>query len=216
MGADGELVGDDEHVVVRAATSEEISFADGMSRDSSHSEWYAPLMRDFVERVRRQDSSSGPLDEALYVTRLITCAYESSEERRAIPFEAGALTPVQVGPALSAMTDAVSRVVEPESETGPAGGETEAVEPPPVQTARRTPWLVRAAGIAMLAVAGWWAVHDVDWANMPAALANVSPPWIASPRSSTCWRCTRWPRAGARCSARWRRSSPRRRPSRRC
>jgi uncharacterized protein (TIRG00374 family) len=178
VGADGELVGDDERVVVRAATSEEVSFAEGMSRNSSHSEWYAPLMRDFVERVRAKDSSSGPLDEALYVTRLITRAYQSSDERRAIPFETGALTPVQVGPALSAMTDVVSRVLEPESETGPAGGEIEAVEPPPVQTARRTPWLVRAAGVAMLAVAGWWAVHDVDWAGMPAALATVSPGWV--------------------------------------
>jgi hypothetical protein len=179
VGADGELIGDDERVVVRAATSEEVSFADGMSRNSSHSEWYAPLMRDFVERVRTRDSSSGPLDEALYVTRLITRAYQSSDERRAIPLEAGPLTPAQVGPALTAMTDAVSRVVEPESETGPAGGEIEAAEPPPVRTARRTPWLVRAAGVAMLALAGWWALHDVDWASMPAALANVSPSWIA-------------------------------------
>ena len=46
VGADGELVGDEERVVVRAATTEEVSFADGMSRNSSHSEWYAPLMKD--------------------------------------------------------------------------------------------------------------------------------------------------------------------------
>ncbi len=179
VGADGELFGDDEHVVVRAATTEEVSFADGMSRNSSHSGWYAPLLRDFVERIRRQDTSSGPLDEALYVTRLITRAYESSDQRRAVPLEAGAVTPVQVGPALAAMTDVVSRVVEPESESGPAGGETETVEPPPVQTARRAPWLVRAAGVGMLAIAGWWVVRDVDWAGLAGSVAEVSPLWIA-------------------------------------
>ena len=82
VGADGELVGDDERLIVRAATTEEVSFAEGMSRNSSHSEWYEPLMRDFVERVRGGDRSTGPLDEALFVARVIERAYESSRDGR--------------------------------------------------------------------------------------------------------------------------------------
>jgi len=61
VGESGELLGDDERVSLRAAASEELSFADGMSRDSSHSDWYAPLMADFLERVRNRDVSVEPL-----------------------------------------------------------------------------------------------------------------------------------------------------------
>ena len=179
VGADGDLVGDDERVVVRAATTEEISFSDGMSRNSSHSEWYAPLLRDFVQRVRRCDTSTEPLDEALYVMRLIARAYESSDQRRALPLAAGDAAVAPVSPALSAMTEVMSRVVEPESTNGRADSGIEAPEPPPVRTARRTPWLVRAAGVAMLAVAGWWAVHDLDWPALLASVADASPLWIA-------------------------------------
>ena len=86
VGERGELVGDDESVRIHADTSQEIRFADGMSRNSSHSEWYSPLFLRFTERVRRQDLDPAPLDEAVYVTRLISRAYESSLEGRTLPF----------------------------------------------------------------------------------------------------------------------------------
>jgi len=170
VGEHGELVGDDERVVVRAATTEEVSFADGMSKNSSHSEWYAPLMKDFVERVRRHDTSPGPLDEALYVARVIARAYESSAQGRALQLDSSRPAPATVGRTLSAVTDAVSRVVEP-----PEDG---AAERPPIATARRTPRAMRVAGIALLAIAGTWAVRDVGWHTLMAAVGDADPFWV--------------------------------------
>jgi len=85
VGERGEMMGDDRSVRIQADTHEEVRFDEGLSRDSSHSEWYAPLFRTFAERVRARDCSSEALDEALYVTRLITRAYESSEEGQTLP-----------------------------------------------------------------------------------------------------------------------------------
>jgi hypothetical protein len=170
VGADGELFGDDERVVVRAATAEEVSFADGMSRNSSHSEWYAPLMRGFVDRVRRGDAGTGPLEEALYVTRVISRAYESSEQGRALPL--AEVAPLPTGDrALSAVSAAVSNVVEQTD-----GG---AEPPPPVRTARRTPWVIRAAGLGVLAITGGWALHDVAWQGLVEIVGRANPLWIS-------------------------------------
>jgi glycosyltransferase AglD len=170
VGADGELLGDDQCVTVQAATTEEVSFAHGMSQGSSHSEWYAPLMHDFVGRVRRGDASTGPLEEALYVTRLITRAYESSEQGRALPLATSAPVP-PMARALSAMSAAVSSVVEP------AEGEEET---PPVTTARRTPWPIRAAGLIVLAAAASWAMHDVRWQSLIRIMGRSHPLWISA------------------------------------
>jgi uncharacterized protein (TIRG00374 family) len=170
VGADGELVGDEERVVVRAAATEEVSFSDGMSRGSSHSGWYAPLLRGFVDRVRRGDTSTGPLEEALSVTRVISRAYESSRQGRALPLSDAAGVPV-VHRALSAMSAAVSSVVEPQG--------SEETEPPPVKTARATPWLIRAAGLGVLAATATWMLHDISWSRLAAELGRANPLWIA-------------------------------------
>jgi predicted dehydrogenase/uncharacterized membrane protein YbhN (UPF0104 family) len=170
VGADGELVGDESHVVVRAAATEEASFEGGMSRDSSHSEWYAPLLRDFVDRVRRDDVSTAPLEEALSVARLIARAYESSEQGRALPLLPARPVPT-VDRALSAVSAAVSRVVEsPEREGDPS---------PPIETARRTPWAIRAAGLGILAVAAGWAFNGVAWERLVRVLGRAHPLWIS-------------------------------------
>lgn len=169
VGEAGELVGDEEKIALRAAVSEELSFGEGMSRDSSHSEWYAPLMRGFLDRIRRADASPEPLEEALFVTRLIARAYESSEQHRALSLAPAA--PVEVGAALSAVAAGLSRVVETE--------EAESAEAPPaMETARRTPWSVRAAGLGLLAITASWAVHDVNWEALRNALATVDPFWV--------------------------------------
>jgi predicted dehydrogenase/uncharacterized membrane protein YbhN (UPF0104 family) len=170
VGSEGELTGDDEHVLVRAADTEEVSFAEGMSRSSSHSEWYAPLMRSFVDRVRRGDTETAPLEEALYVARVIARAYASSEQGRALPL-ADALPAPPVDRALSAVSAAVSSVVEP-----PAG---EPEPPPPVETARRTPWVARAAGFGVLALTAGWALHDVAWASVMESVSRARPLWIS-------------------------------------
>jgi uncharacterized protein (TIRG00374 family) len=170
VGADGELVGDDEHLTVRAASTEEVSFTEGMSKGSSHSDWYAPLMRGFVDRVRRRDASTESLDEALYVARIIARAYESSEQGRALPLISKAAAP-PADRALSAVSAAVSSVVEPP--------ETE-VEPPPVETARRTPWAIRAAGVGVLGAAAVWALHDVAWQSVAQIVSQSHPLWICA------------------------------------
>ncbi|MFN8092619.1 MAG: lysylphosphatidylglycerol synthase domain-containing protein [Vicinamibacteria bacterium] len=174
VGDAGELVGDDERVVVRAATTEEVTFDDGMSRNSSHSEWYAPLFSDFVGRVRRRDASTGPLDEALYVARVISRAYESSAEGRALPLGTGAAVPVAAPGRLAAVTGAVSRVVEP-TEDRPSE-----LDVPPVATARRTPRALRAAGVGMLLACGLWILHDVHWSSLVASMAKARPTWITA------------------------------------
>jgi len=88
VGERGEIEGDDQRLWVHADRREEIQFGDGLSQDSSHSEWYSRLLREFLARVRRGDSSTQSLDEAVHVTRLIDRAYESARL-------GGALTPVE-------------------------------------------------------------------------------------------------------------------------
>jgi predicted dehydrogenase/uncharacterized membrane protein YbhN (UPF0104 family) len=170
VGDAGELVGDDERVVVRASSTEEVSFADGMSKNSSHSEWYVPLMEDFVGRVRTRDTTPVPLEEALYVARVIDRAYASSDQGRALSLDAAGPAPAPVGRTLSAVTAAFSRVVEER------GGDS--IESPPVETARRAPWLMRAAGLGVLAAAATWAVRDVGWQGLVDDIGRANPWWI--------------------------------------
>ncbi len=84
VGELGELVGDEEKIQLITETTEEVPLG-GMSMNSSHSEWFAPLFSDFVDRVRLRDLDPAPLDEALYVARVIERAYASSKTGRALP-----------------------------------------------------------------------------------------------------------------------------------
>jgi len=59
VGEAGEIVGDDDGLRVHAETTEEIHFDQGMSHDSSHAGWYAPLLTGFVDRVRAKDPGTG-------------------------------------------------------------------------------------------------------------------------------------------------------------
>jgi len=88
VGEAGELLGDDDRVRLQlGAAAEESGFGEGMSKGSSHSSWYAPMLRGFVERVRKGDTGTAPLEEAVWVTRLIAAAYESSETGRAVELQ---------------------------------------------------------------------------------------------------------------------------------
>ncbi len=86
VGERGELVGDEEKIQFLADTTEEIPLG-GMSKNSSHSEWFAPMFAQFVDRVRRADLDHAPLDESVYVARVIERAYASSRAGRALPIE---------------------------------------------------------------------------------------------------------------------------------
>ena len=171
MGADGELIGDDEQLTLHADTTE-----DDLVRRRHEQELLAlgvvprRCCSDFIGRVRRGDASDGPLDEALYVARVIARAYESSIEKRARPLTAEAPAASTVPLALSRVTEAVSRAVEEPSTGSPA--------PAPVETARRTPRAARVAGVVMLAAALGWVIHDVEWTGLVSIAATVDPLWI--------------------------------------
>ena len=80
-------MGDDRHLAVHAGTSEEFDFEDGMSRNSSHTEWYVPLLREFSARIRSGDRATAPLEEAIHVTRLLARVYESAACALTLPFD---------------------------------------------------------------------------------------------------------------------------------
>jgi len=93
IGEGGEITGDDHRIVVSADVREEVSFGQGISGNSSHSEWYQPLFRDFVGRVRARDTRGDGIEEALYAMRLVTRAYESSRSGRTVSFLAPVAAP---------------------------------------------------------------------------------------------------------------------------
>ena len=84
VGERGELVGDESRVRVHAGTTEEVAVG-GLSGNSSHSEWFAPLFKDFIARVRSGNAADEPLDEAIYVARIIERAYASSRMGQTLP-----------------------------------------------------------------------------------------------------------------------------------
>lgn len=83
VGERGELVGDEEKIRLFAETTTEVPLG-GMSANSSHSEWFEPMFSGFVDRVLRRDLDQAPLDESVYVARVIERAYASSKAGRAL------------------------------------------------------------------------------------------------------------------------------------
>jgi predicted dehydrogenase/uncharacterized membrane protein YbhN (UPF0104 family) len=171
VGERGELVGDDRSVRIHADVQEDVCFDDGLSRDSSHSEWYAPLIRGFAERVRSGDAGTDPLDEALYVTRLITRAYQSSQEGRSLPL-LGAPDAIELG---SAMTDEAS-TLRPELNLD---GSPDGRAAMPSAERRWRTYALRGGALVALLAAGAWTFHDVAWAPLWAALSTAHLGWIA-------------------------------------
>ena len=167
VGERGELVGDDSGVRLHADTSEEILFDKGLSRDSSHSDWYAPLFRGFAERVRNNDTSCEGLDEALYVSRVITRAYESSLEERSLPLTAETLS---LEPSRSVLEVAAS---------AESGVEEDDARPVPAAERRWRTRVVRGATAAALLAAGAWSFHDVSLGPLWTAVTHAKPGWIA-------------------------------------
>jgi uncharacterized protein (TIRG00374 family) len=173
VGERGEIVGDDQSLRLHGEVNEDIRFADGMSRDSNHSEWYAPLFRRFAERVRTRDVGLGPLDEALYVTRLIARAYESSREGRALPLAAAAPTieALAVRGGMGTSTDLVGL----DSSLGPPEVIDVELE---IEKSRRK-LALRLGGVAALLAAAAWTFHDVVWSELWSTVKTAHLGFIA-------------------------------------
>jgi len=76
----GEVACDDDAIFVRGERGERhISFADGLSRGSAHSDWFVPLLAGFADRIAALDCGLEPLDEAIAVAAYISRAYESAK-----------------------------------------------------------------------------------------------------------------------------------------
>ena len=205
VGDRGELCGDDHGLRLFAETTEEVRFDAGMSRDSKHADWYAPLFTGFVERVRAGDASTEGLDEAVSVARIISRAYESAEQGRSLSlWEAaprtssadGYPTPVERLEASSARgfgaesvgrgrdgleprepLPAPSAALEDTSVSLPAG--LAPFEPVSSPAPRRSRLALRVAGLAALGAAVAWTFHDVNWKLLGGAMANAQPGWLA-------------------------------------
>jgi uncharacterized protein (TIRG00374 family) len=165
VGEHGELLGDDRGVQIVADVREHVDFGGGLSQGSSHSDWYSPLFRRFAERVRADDHSSENLEEAVYVTRLITRAYESARTGRTLP--------------LAEPTPAAALALA--EDPGPVLGArlTEGTEQLTRAGRGRQARFLRWSSAAALLAAGVWAFHDVAWAPLWGALATAKPGWIA-------------------------------------
>ena len=93
VGERGELSGDESRLEVFTETREEIEVG-GLSGNSSHSEWFGPLFQSFVASARAPHPDRRPLDEALYVARLIDRAYASSRSGQVMSLAAA--TPLRM------------------------------------------------------------------------------------------------------------------------
>src|SRR5205823_5692247 len=111
VGEAGEIAGNEDQISLDAdGQKEEIRFEQGLSHNSSHSEWYAPLFRDFLGRLgRRVEEEDGDgLEEGLDTVRFVTRAYESSSSGRRLGFHADAEARPQFAEPLAVAGEAVS------------------------------------------------------------------------------------------------------------
>ncbi len=170
VGERGEIIGDEEHVTVRAEKVEEIAMPNGMSGNSSHSEWYLPLLRDFTKRVRRKDSGTAPLEEALYVTRLISRAYESCREGRALPL----IESNGNGHAAAPTVEGAVRLIHAQTVRASTVANTIAPE-----RTRGRDRAIRIGAFALLVAALLWTFHDVRFDALGTAMGRTSLVWVA-------------------------------------
>jgi predicted dehydrogenase/uncharacterized membrane protein YbhN (UPF0104 family) len=163
VGEHGEITGDEHEVRVWNGTEETIAHSGGLSRGSSHSEWYAPVFADFLRQIREGVRSREELDEAVYVARVISSAYESSRALAVLPLS----TPAQDPRAASA-----PELVAAMAADGAGSGEAE----------RRRARTLLTRVVAAAAVAGVAALmlHDLPWAQVWSALSTADPRWIAA------------------------------------
>jgi hypothetical protein len=177
VGERGELSGDDERIMLLTDRSEEIRFHEGMSQDSSHSEWYTPLLREFSAQVRGGGRSHEALDEAVHVTRVIERAYESARLGHAVSLAPDASleqTSLAANPGPVRDAAGTQPVIEipvvPGDGTGQAGSEGRS---------RRFGRWVRAAVILAVLGMAFVALRGMRWGQLAQALRASDPRWLA-------------------------------------
>jgi predicted dehydrogenase/uncharacterized membrane protein YbhN (UPF0104 family) len=164
VGAHGEITGDEHEVRVWNGTEETIAHSGGLSRGSSHSAWYAPLFADFLGQIREGVRRREELDEAVYVARVISSAYESSRALAVLPLAT---------PAAAARTASVPELVATMVAADGAGsGEAE--------KRRARALLTRVVAAAAVAGVAALMLHDLPWAQVWGSLATADPRWIAA------------------------------------
>ena len=104
-----------------------------------------------------------PLDEALYVTRVISRAYESSAQRRALPLDGDDGDLRAVGEPLSAVTR--RRLPRGRGAGGPNERDGAAAASGRDGAAAR-PGPCGPPALGVLGAAGAWAFHDVHWSSL--------------------------------------------------
>jgi predicted dehydrogenase/uncharacterized membrane protein YbhN (UPF0104 family) len=174
VGERGELIGNDEKIEIHADRSETIQFADGMSRNSSHAEWYTPLLREFSAEVREGGRDESALDEALHVARVIETAYESARVGRALP-----LAPI---PALERVRDAVGQDRDAAGPSVEVRTTADPVTVPPREAPGRRHWsrgaLVRGAALVGVAVLGFLTLRKIQWQDLAHAIRTADVRWL--------------------------------------
>jgi predicted dehydrogenase len=85
VGDRGEIIClDDEVRVCGDGGVRTLAFETGLSHGSAHSDWFAPLLVQFAERVARRDYRTDRLDEAITTAAYITRAYASAAREGAV------------------------------------------------------------------------------------------------------------------------------------
>ncbi|HVQ30182.1 MAG TPA: lysylphosphatidylglycerol synthase domain-containing protein [Vicinamibacteria bacterium] len=177
VGEHGEISGDDEKLWLNAESREEVRFDSGLSQDSSHAEWYAPLFAEFVGRVRSGRRDSDGLLEAAYVTRLIARAYQSSGEGRALALTPAA-APVEAPRPWDEAAFTAVPVISLLSGGDRQGSDSVAAAPGASPSRRRRIFALRGAAVAAIAASVAWAFHDVQPAAVWSSMSTADPGWL--------------------------------------
>jgi uncharacterized protein (TIRG00374 family) len=201
VGDRGELTGDEQRLVIHAARTEVVEFEEGLSKNSSHAGWYTPLLREFSAQAREGRFDAEPLDEAMYVTRVIERAYESARLGRNLPL-------VPAGESIAWPDQLASD--RPYTESLVAADAERMEAPRPVEIgadaphgAERAPtrrWLthalLRVIGLLALVVIGFLAFRRIKWPEFWIALEGSDPRWLAAAAvlnlGVVCLAATRW------------------------
>lgn len=167
VGENGEITGDENEVRLWTPSEQTAVHPGGLSADSSHSDWYAPLFADFVRQVRDGAPDPQEVQEAVYVARVIECAYSSSDSDRVVALSS---------PTLPVPLDEPAIVAPPTVDLSPQRAPLEADIGS--RRARRAVWQGMALAGTVGAIA--WMLQDVAWAKVWTQLTAIEPSWIAA------------------------------------
>lgn len=86
LGDNGELLIEEDNFLIKYkdGLEEKDVFNVSMSRDSSHSAWFIPLIKLFIHRIKIKDYKKDGLDEAVLTLKCISLAYQSSIKGRTL------------------------------------------------------------------------------------------------------------------------------------